>query len=106
MKTEDSLFKGKTIEDSKTVVQNGIIKLYSLNDFINEIVDGNCCFICGANPEEKTFNDEHVIPDWILRRYNLYGGNINLTNGTFLRYGQYKIPCCEECNSSLGRTYV
>jgi hypothetical protein len=75
---------------------------FSYERFVRDIVQGNRCFICGANPELVPFNDEHVIPDWILRRYNLHGRVITLPNQTTFRYGQFKMPCCQDCNSELG----
>lgn len=92
--------------ECKTIINSqGKILFFGLKKFIDDIVNGNCCFICGANPQTKTFNNEHVIPDWILKRYNLHSKLINLPNGTKIRYGQYKIPCCQDCNTELGKTY-
>jgi hypothetical protein len=42
---------------------------------------------------------------WILSRYNLYNRKITLPNGKKVGYGQYKVPCCEDCNLKLGRKY-
>ncbi len=42
---------------------------------------GRCCFICGAQPGSKVFNDEHVIPEWVLRKFNLFNRTITLPNG-------------------------
>jgi hypothetical protein len=86
----------KSIHDDK-------ILFFGLEDFMNDIVKGNCCFICGAQPGIKQFNDEHIIPDWILRKFDLYNRQITLPNGTFIKYGKYKVPCCLECNSELGK---
>ncbi|MCU0472972.1 MAG: HNH endonuclease [Bacteroidales bacterium] len=83
----------------------GKILFFGLSDFIDKIANGSCCFICGATPDQKEFNDEHVIPDWILRKYNLYPRFITLPNGTTFRYGQYTVPCCKECNTELGEFY-
>ena len=92
--------------ESKTIINSqGKIIFFGYKDFIEDIVNGNCCFICGAKPQTKTFNNEHIIPDWILKRYNLHAKAINLPNGTRMRYGQYKIPCCKDCKTELGKTY-
>jgi hypothetical protein len=94
------------IETSKTITnEKGEIIFFGLQHFLNDIVKGNCCFICGAEPESKEFNDEHIISDWILRKYNLHDKYITLPNGTKFRYDQYTVPCCKECNSELGKTY-
>ncbi|MGQ7869801.1 hypothetical protein [Sunxiuqinia sp. sy24] len=91
---------------SKTIINDeGKAVFIGLEDFIKDIAKGSCCFICGAVPETKKFNDEHVIPDWILRKYKLHAKTITLPNNTSFNYGQYKIPCCEECNRELGKTY-
>jgi hypothetical protein len=44
--------------------------------FIEDICLGDCCFICGAKPDEKPFNNEHILPDWVLRRYDLFARTI------------------------------
>tara|TARA_R110000787_G_scaffold26856_1_gene74913 strand:- start:950 stop:1915 length:966 start_codon:yes stop_codon:yes gene_type:complete len=64
---------------------------------------GNCCFVCGANPSSKLFNDEHVIPRWLLKRCGLFDQKITLPNDQNLKYGGYEVPCCVECNGLLGR---
>jgi hypothetical protein len=75
---------------------------FSFDEFMQRIVKGDNCFVCGASPAEKPFNDEHIIPDWILRRFKLHGQTITLPNETTMPYGKYKIRCCAECNSFLG----
>lgn len=91
------MFESTTIIDDK-----GKVLLFSVEDFYTLIVKGNHCFICGAPPTSKPFNDEHIIPDWILRRYNLYNKQMKLPNQTHINYGKYTVPCCRECNSELG----
>lgn len=87
----------------RTIINNvGKTIFFSYDDFINKIVKGNCCFICGVSPESEDFNNEHVIPNWILSRYGLHDKFIYLPNGTKYKYGQYTIPCCTKCNSELG----
>ena len=89
--------------ESQTIISgDGRILFYGLNDFIEKIANGDNCFICGADPNSKIFNDEHVIPDWILRKFDLHSQTITLPNGTTIQYGKYTVPCCEDCNSSLG----
>jgi len=92
--------------ESRTVVtEEGKILFFGLQHFLEDIAKGDCCFICGANQNTKEFNNEHVIPDWILKRINLHDETITLPNGTKFKYGQYKIPCCKDCNSELGKVY-
>lgn len=83
----------------------GKVLFFSFERFMADIVEGDCCFICGVKPGVAAFNDEHILPDWILRRYDLYDKTITLPNGTKFRYGGFKIPCCEECNRAMGRTF-
>jgi len=73
--------------------KEGKILFYSLEDFKGQIVEGNDCFICGVSRGVKEFNDEHILPEWLLRRYNLYNNKIFLPNGASVKYGKYKIPC-------------
>jgi hypothetical protein len=51
------------------------------------------------------FNDEHVIPDWLLRRHSLHEKRIVTPGESDLLYGRYKIPCCQDCNSLMARRY-
>lgn len=83
--------------------KDGKILLYSLEDFYNKIVIGSDCFICGAPQDSKKFNNEHVLPDWILTKYKLHNKTITLSNAAQFQYGRYTVPCCERCNSDLGK---
>jgi hypothetical protein len=90
----------------KTIISlDNRILFYELNHFIKDIVNGNCCFICGTQPESKEFNDEHIIPDWILRKFKLQDQRITLPNKSKIKYSKYKVPCCKECNSELGKNF-
>jgi hypothetical protein len=93
------------ITEDKTVINltDKKIDFFSLEKFQKDIVAGDSCFICGASPSEKEFNNEHILPNWILRRFNLHEDEITLPNNTSIRYGRFTIPCCVECNNQLGR---
>lgn len=94
------------VNKSKTIKANdGKILFFGLQHFLDDIAKGDCCFICGAKPGSKEFNNEHIIPDWILSKFNLHSEFITLTNGTRFRYGEYTVPCCKDCNSELGVSY-
>ena len=73
--------------------------------FLAEIVEGGACFICGIQPGDADFNAEHVLPNWIIKRYGLQNDLINLPNDEGHRYTGYKIPCCKSCNSFMGDTF-
>ena len=93
-------------QSTKTVINSeGKTIFFGLEDFIEKIVKENNCFICGAQPSSKNFNNEHIIPDWILKKYNLHSKTITLPNLTKIKYGQYVIPCCSQCNNELGKVY-
>ena len=70
--------------------------------FVRDICVGNFWFICGASPDEKPFNDEHVFPEWVLRRFDLFSGKVALPNEVAFRYDRYKVQCCVECNTMMG----
>jgi hypothetical protein len=92
-------------QDGSAVRDDGSVIIFSMERFIRDIVEGNCCFICGKRRDEVPFNDEHIIPDWVLRRTGLYDRQITLPNGTLYLYREYKVPCCVLCNSLMGRTF-
>lgn len=89
-------------ENETVIDKNGKIISYGFERFVDDICNGDNCFICGAKPEEKTFNDEHVIPKWVLRHCDLFKQFITLPNAVKLRYDKYVLPCCSECNSFYG----
>jgi hypothetical protein len=91
--------KGKIFDLKQKVI------FFPVEDFIKEIVEKDTCFICGALKTEKEFNDEHIIPVWILKRFNLFNENVTLPNGEQRKYSRYKISCCRDCNSELGSFY-
>ena len=76
-----------------------------LDRFKALVRDQHRCFLCGVDNQSARFNDEHVIPDWVQRSYGLANKSIRLANGTTLPYPKYRIRCCEECNSFLGKTF-
>lgn len=61
--------------------------------------DETCCFLCGEDLNDKSKTQEHVIPKWIQRKFNLWDKTINLLNNTDFRYRNLTIPCCLECNN-------
>lgn len=83
--------------------RDGRTLLFSCEDFVSDICRGNHCFVCGAASGTKPFNDEHIVPRWVLRRYGLFEKSITLPNGELRRYGGYRVPCCTDCNDLLGR---
>lgn len=91
---------------SKTIIRlDGKILFYELQHFKKDIIRDGCCFICGARPSKKEFNDEHILPNWLLKKYKLHNKKITLPNGQKTTYSRHKIPCCVDCNSELGLIY-
>lgn len=91
--------------DGSVQDSDGKIIFFSFDRFMSDIVRGNCCFICGVRPEDALFNDEHILPAWLLRKYNLHDKSVTLPNGTQLRYGGFTVPCCAQCNSLMGEQF-
>lgn len=88
--------------DGSVVTAQGDVVFFSIDRFKRDICEGDCCFICGARSGTTAFNDEHVIPEWVLRESSLFSKTISLPNGNTFRYDRYKIPCCARCNALLG----
>ena len=42
------------------------------------------------------------MPEWLLRRFNIFGHSITLPNRAKVRYDRYTVPCCADCNSLMG----
>lgn len=93
---------GPDSPDRTIVADDGRVLYFDCRKFIEDIVKGGCCFVCGAAPGSKVFNDEHIIPRWVLRRFGIFNRSITLATGEKRTYDRYKIPCCKECNSLLG----
>jgi hypothetical protein len=91
--------------DKSIVGQGGKFLFFSLRRFVMDICEGNCCFICGRDYDEAEFNDEHILPNWILRKHNLHSKQITLPNRATRLYGTYKIPCCQPCNSLMAAEF-
>ncbi len=89
-------------KDGSVLNEAGEVIFFSTERFLSDIALGDCCFLCGANPGSKEFNNEHILPRWLLRRYDLFDRTITLPNGTTIRYGSYTVPCCKDCNSLMG----
>ena len=90
------------VVNGNIIDENGKVIFFSKENFSSYICKGNSCFICGDERETKAFNDEHVIPRWLLKKFKLFESSITLPNGRTFKYGKYKISCCKDCNSLLG----
>ena len=68
--------------DGSFLDEQGKVLYFSFERFVRDICEGDCCFICGTSPADRSFNDEHVLPNWVLRRYGLHRRAITLSNDT------------------------
>jgi hypothetical protein len=91
--------------DQSVLDRNGKVIFFSVERFISDIANGDCCFTCGAQRGSVPFNDEHVLPNWILRRFGLHGRTIEIHNHTDFRYSGMTIPCCVTCNTEMGKVF-
>lgn len=91
--------------DGSVLDRDGKVVFFSLERFIAEIAKGDCCFICGAQRDSVPFNDEHVIPNWLLRRFELHSRRIQVPNQTEFRYAGMTVPCCVTCNTAMGNHF-
>jgi hypothetical protein len=89
--------------DGTVLDRDGKVVFFSAERFVNDICLGACCFICGVAPGIVDFNDEHILPDWLLRRYDLHQKTVNLPNATLKKYAGYRIQCCKSCNSMMAK---
>lgn len=69
-----------------------------INPYSHLIVSAENCFLCGGELADHK-SDEHIFPQWLLRRHNLWNHEITLSNRTRIPYRQLTIPCCGECNT-------
>lgn len=65
----------------------------------DQAFDKNRCFLCGILLDDTNRTDEHVFPQWLLRRCELWKQKLTLLNRTDIPYAQVKIPCCFTCNN-------
>lgn len=94
------------VKKNKTILNlDDKVIYYCYDDFKKQIVESNNCFICGKSPDKTEFNDEHIIPNWVLKEFDLHSKFITLPNGAKIKYGGYTIPCCVDCNSDLSENY-
>ena len=89
-------------DDGSFETSTGRVLHFGIQRFVDDIVLGGRCFVCGVSRDAAPFNDEHVIPKWLLRRHDLYDRRVGVPNGASVPYRSYTVPCCQSCNSALG----
>ena len=66
---------------------------------------GTKCFVCQVElssetgPNKRTL--EHLIPQWIIRKYGLLEQTVTIPQIAAIPYQDFVLPCCFECNSIL-----
>ena len=98
---------GFVITDDECIRRKGSeeILYYSVDKFIEVIVKTKNCFMCGVSPDSADFDNEHIVPNWLLREFKIHNAKITLPNNTFTQYSKYTIRCCKNCNKLLNREY-
>jgi hypothetical protein len=96
-----SISGGAMIGPDGTILSldDGRTLFFPINRFVSEIVQEKACLICGAKAGSRVFNDEHILPKWLLKRFGLASRRITLPNLAQFKYGSYVLPCCEACNT-------
>lgn len=89
-------------ENQSVIDSSGNFVFFSIKDFKEIICLKNTCFLCGTEEDKTTFTNEHIIPKWILKKFDLFSKTAGLINGENVRYDRYKIKCCKKCNELLG----
>jgi len=89
------------LENGNVVDTNGNVTFVSISAFESDVCSLNVCFLCTKSLNSQNQNKEHIIPNWILKRFDLHNETVNLPNDSKYKYNQYVIPCCIECNSLL-----
>lgn len=59
------------------------------------------CFICDTRLRACTVTLEHLVPQWIIRRFGLERHTITVTPQVTVPYMDCVVPCCRECNCQL-----
>jgi hypothetical protein len=96
----------RLLDDGSAATLDGQkLAFVSQDRFVRDVCRGDCCFACLAPPGEKTFNNEHVLPDWIVGWQQLKKKEINLPDGSTHPYGTYLLPCCKACNTAMGKRF-
>lgn len=89
--------------DGSIIFEDGTVFHWSPSRLNRLISTNNTCFLCGRDRSTTDFDEEHILPQWILRDFNLENEKVALPNNQLVKYYQYKIPCCERCNKWLGK---
>ena len=85
---------------------DGRLLFLGMRSFTEKVLASRGCFVCGStNSLSRPVNNEHVIPDWLIRHAGLSNEVLVLANGHEVKYGRYKLAICVKCNSDLAASY-
>jgi len=85
---------------------DGRLLFLGMETFVSRVVREGACFVCGqCSASGEVFNQEHIIPRWLMVHAGISSQRITLMNGESRTYGEYKIPVCANCNTELGAAY-
>lgn len=77
-------------------------KLESFDNPLQKMrLDWEHCFLCGAALKAAKETEEHVVPRWLQRKFDLWNERLLLPNKTPIPYRQLKVPCCDVCNGGV-----
>lgn len=93
-----------TDESGSVFDKDGRVIHFSTERLLDVVQNQAHCFVCGTALTQQTHSKEHVFPQWLLRRFDLYSQKINLPNNTSQTYSRYTVPCCKACNNLLSST--
>jgi hypothetical protein len=51
-----------------------------------------------STPNAGSYSEEHVFPQWLIKKYQLKTCTLDFPDGKTRRYDKIVVPCCTECN--------
>ena len=87
--------------DGSVLDATGKVVVFSPRRFVSDICAGDCCFLCGAGPQDKPFNNALVLPEWLLSRYHLSANSVRAADGSTVRHDRHSVPTCRDCNKLI-----
>lgn len=57
------------------------------------------CFLCAGHLHKANRTAEHVFPEWLLHRYDLWDQLFTFPPKQTIHYRKIRIPCCRTCNN-------
>lgn len=57
------------------------------------------CVMCREVLDDTTKTVEHIFPQWLQNKFDLWNKKITLPNNSKTPYRQFTVPCCKECNN-------